>query len=234
MVTMKKMVLMDPTHLLLKTSPVPDTLSDSVLSLDDEIKRVLESTSLSDHDKALNYEQVLDKYLRRVNHVNSRQTQRLTQMNTTTRLPQEESLKPHEKTIKLEKRLVDSLPKTLQRKGEVLLDHIKDTTEMSWNNRGELIVNGATIAGTNVTDLIHELLRSRKLGNAPKGWSTFASTLRESNIPVDLIGNKARWESPDEPELKMFSPMTPSTPVKMSGKKGKRNKKAQNLDWSPY
>ena len=36
---MKKMVLVDP--LLLKTSPVPDTLSESIIKLDDDIKRVL-------------------------------------------------------------------------------------------------------------------------------------------------------------------------------------------------
>ena len=60
---MKKMILVDPAHMLLKTSPVPDTLSESVLSLDDEIKRVLDSTHLSEHDKASAYEQTLYRYL---------------------------------------------------------------------------------------------------------------------------------------------------------------------------
>ena len=89
------MVLVDPTHMLLKTSPVPDTLSDSVLSLDDEIKRVLESTSLSDHDKALNYEQVLNKYLNRVDHVNSRHIHTPRSLNQSVGLPIKTPLKKH-------------------------------------------------------------------------------------------------------------------------------------------
>ena len=231
------MVLMDPAHILLKTSPVPDTLSESVLSLDDEIKQVLESTSMSDYDKALTYEQVLHKYLKRVDHVNSRQIQRPTlQPNNSMSIPQQRDSKSFEKTVKLEKRLVDSLPKTLQRKGGVLLEHIKDATDLTWNDRGELIVKGQTISGSNVSDLIHEILRSRKLGHAPRGWSTFANTLKESNIPMDLIGNKARWDSPDESELKIFDPVSASTPIQQSRKKKGRNKSQQNtnLNWSRY
>ena len=220
------MVLMDPTHMLLKTSPVPDTLSDSVLSLDDEIRRVLESPALSDHDKALTYEQVLHKYLKRVDHVNSRHLQKPPfSANHTASVPQQDPLKSDSfgKTVKLEKRVVDSLPKTLQKKGGVLLDHIKDTTDMTWNERGELIVKGQTLNGTNVSDLIHELLRSRKLGQKPEGWSIFANTLKESNIPTDLIGNKARWDSTDEPEqLKSPSFESPSTPFNQSRRKRKQ------------
>ena len=229
------MVLVDPTHMLLKTSPVPDTLSDSVLSLDDEIKRVLESTSLSDHDKALNYEQVLNKYLNRVDHVNSRHIQRPPHSsNQSVGLPHQD---PFEKTLKLEKRIVDSLPKTLQKKGGVLLDHIKETTDMTWNERGELVVQGQTLNGTNVSDLIHEILRSRKLGIKPEGWSVFANSLKESNIPIDLIGNKARWDSTDDVDLsKSLIVESPSTPVNRKQKRGKshrggKNKTPEWLGW---
>ena len=228
------MVLMDPTHMLLKTSPVPDTLSDSVLSLDDEIRRVLESPALSDHDKALTYEQVLHKYLKRVDHVNSRHSQKPPFSSNHTASVPLDPLKSDSfgKTVKLKKRVVDSLPKTLQKKGGVLLDHIKDTTDMTWNERGELVVKGQTLNGTNVSDLIHELLRSRKLGQKPEGWSIFANTLKESNIPTDLIGNKARWDSTDEPEqLKSPSFESPSTPFNQSRRKRKHHRKSSSPKW---
>ena len=53
------MILVDPAHMLLKTSPVPDTLSDRVLGLDDEIRQILESSNMSDHEKAKAYQQSL-------------------------------------------------------------------------------------------------------------------------------------------------------------------------------
>lgn len=227
---------MDPNHMLLKTSPVPDILSDSVMRLDDEIKRVLESTSKSDYDKASSYEQVLHKYLNRVDHMSSRQVQDQVsskQINT----PQQTSMNQDsfEKTVKLEKRVIDSLPKTLQKKGGVLLDHIKDTTELSWNDRGELIVKGEPIIGSNVSDLFHEILRSRKLGHEPKGWSTFANILKDSNIPSELIGNKARWETADEtyqiktPVYKAIS--TPPDRVKRKQQKGRKSTSTDWLKW---
>lgn len=225
---MKKMVLVDPTHMLLKTSPVPDTLSDSVLSLDDEIKRVL-SSSLSDHDKALTYEQVLHKYLNRVDQ--TRQTQNHITPNQTVSLPVD-PVKSDAKTSKLEKRVIESLPKTLQKRGGVLLDHIKDTTDMTWNERGELIVKGQTLNGTNVSDLIHEILRSRKLGHKPEGWSIFANALKESNIPMDLIGNKARWDSTDQDLSKSLSLESLSTPV--NRKKKSKRKAGSTPRWQQW
>ena len=56
---MKKMVLVDPTQLYVKTTPVPDSMADSVLSLDGEIKQILDSSNASVHDKVLAYQQTL-------------------------------------------------------------------------------------------------------------------------------------------------------------------------------
>ena len=229
---MKKMVLVDPTHMLLKTSPVPDTLSDSVLSLDDEIKRVL-SSSLSDHDKALTYEQVLHKYLNRVDQ--TRQIQNHLTPNQSVSLPVDPvKSDSFAKTLKLEKRVIESLPKTLQKRGGVLLDHIKDTTDMTWNDRGELIVKGQTLNGTNVSDLIHEILRSRKLGQKPEGWSIFANALKESNIPMDLIGNKARWDSTDQDLSKSLSLESLSTPVNRKKKSKRKGIKSSTPRWQQW
>ena len=52
----KKMILVDPSHMMLKTSPVPDPLSDAVLDIDREMKSVLARTDMTDHDKALEYQ----------------------------------------------------------------------------------------------------------------------------------------------------------------------------------
>ena len=215
----KKMILVDPSHMLLKTSPVPDTLSDTVLSIDDEIRNILESSNYTDHDKASAYQQALQRYLTRVGQVNKRgpnlfptSQQKAIQESTPVQsgdnsdnVADGKSDKGpdvnNEKILKLEERLIQSVPVTLSKKAKLLLGHIKDTTNLTWNERGEIISNGQPVAGSNLQDLVHETVRARKhLGDAPIGWDTFSRFLRTSNVPLDLIGNKSRWNSNDTSE----------------------------------
>ena len=230
---MKKMILVDPAHMLLKTSPVPDTLSESVLGLDDEIKRILETGVLSEHDKASAYEQVLNKYLTKVNKVNSRQVQ----LPSLTGASSEPIRPSEEKNVKLEKRAIDSLPKTLQTKGRVLLDHIKETTDLNWNDRGELVRRGETVSGSNIFDLVNELLRARKLGTQPTGWESFAAALKESNIPMELIGNKKRWHATREVRAEPQSRTEPAdymTPYRKRLRAQKRSNRQTPQSWLSY
>ena len=81
-----------------------------------------------------------------------------------------------------------TLPKALQEKGRQLVSRLNTT---KWNNRCELLNEGVVVAGSNVIDLDHDLLRKRKTPDAI-GWQQFASHMRASNIPMDLVGNVAR------------------------------------------
>lgn len=223
--------------MLLKTSPVPDPLSDSVLSLDDEIKRILESSSVPDHEKVLKYEQAVQKYLTRVDQINSRSGSR--DIHSAPPAPSRDRALPttvpelEAKTVKLEQRVVDSLPKTLQNKGRLLVDHLKDSTELSWNDRGELIIKGETIAGSNVSDLIHETLRARKLSSEPTGWKPYADVLKQSNVPGALIGNKVRWAATSI-DASPFKTPAFSTPASQSSKKTKTRHKPTFSTSTPH
>ena len=55
---------------------------------------------------------------------------------------------------------------------------------------GELIHEGAPVVGSNVVDLVNDLLRKRK--TAPTGWQPFARQLRAINLPMTLVGNVSR------------------------------------------
>ncbi len=46
-------------------------------------------------------------------------------------------------------------------------------------------------SGSNVVDLVHDLLRKRKTSD-PIGWQQFGSQMRAANIPMELVGNVAR------------------------------------------
>ena len=47
------------------------------------------------------------------------------------------------------------------------------------------------ITDSNIADLINDQMRSRKTFN-PRGWLPFTETLKEMNVPNDLIGNPGR------------------------------------------
>ena len=60
-----------------------------------------------------------------------------------------------------------------------------------WNDRGELLHDGVVVPGSNVVDLVHDLLRKRKTSD-PIGWQKLGSQMRAANIPMELVGNVAR------------------------------------------
>ena len=62
---------------------------------------------------------------------------------------------------------------------------------VTWNERGELMHEGVAVHGSNVVDLVHDLLRNRKTTD-PVGWRQFANQMRAANVPMELVGNVAR------------------------------------------
>ena len=230
----KKMILVDPSQVIGKSPPIPDVLSDSLTSLDREMKRVLESTNISIHEKAKAFESVLQRYLNRVDQYQNREERGV--YNPRDKQSNEKSLlsseKPfNDKIIKLEKRVVESVPKTLQTKARLLIDHLKDASDLSWNERGEISFNGETIQGSNISDLVNETLRIRKQQNTLTGWKEFVSAMKNSNVPNEFIGDKTKWEtsvSEDQsPKLSSSPPITPS-----SRRRKKRSRKSYN--WLSY
>ena len=83
---------------------------------------------------------------------------------------------------------MDTVPKTMQAKARRLMEHLK--RDITWTARGELIHEGVPVAGSNVVDLVNDLLRKRKTD--PTGWQPFARQLRAINLPMELVGNVAR------------------------------------------
>ena len=57
------MLLVDPSSTLLKTNPVPNPLSETFLQIDSDIKQILETPTMSEHNKVLAYQQALRNYL---------------------------------------------------------------------------------------------------------------------------------------------------------------------------
>ena len=88
--------------------------------------------------------------------------------------------------------ILESVPKTMKAKAQLLLKKMKSSPDISWNEKGELKYKEETVQGSNMVGLVNDVLRKRKYFN-PRGWETFGEALRETNVPQYLIGYDDRW-----------------------------------------
>ncbi|MED5363447.1 MAG: hypothetical protein VX790_04625 [Bacteroidota bacterium] len=87
--------------------------------------------------------------------------------------------------------IIKSVPKTLKNRAELLLQKLKQHEDVvNWNDRGELIYHGKDVRGSNILDLVNDILRNRKTN--PRGWEFFARGLAHMNIPDKLVQNTNR------------------------------------------
>src|SRR5699024_4982239 len=53
-------------------------------------------------------------------------------------------------------------------------------------------INNQPVDGTNIIDLINDVLRYRKNAPEPNGWESLAEVMKSINIPFEVIGNWKR------------------------------------------
>ena len=190
----RKMALVDPRLLDTLRSPPPppatDTLGKKVQALDDDMKTILDRTDIDDGTKVTLYNQVLQRY-------NVLADQRVKEPIRVV-MVNESEVEPglglgSEVAVRapisgLEATVLATVPKTMQAKASRLMKHLK--RDIAWTARGELIHEGVPVVGSNVVDLVNDLLRKRKTD--PTGWQPFARQLRAINLPMALVGNVSR------------------------------------------
>ena len=229
----RNMALVDPRMLVTLRSPPPptDTLGEKVQALDGEMMTILDRKDLDDRTKVTLYNQVLQRYnILSDKHV--KEPVRVVTVNESgTGAGVTEGavgVPATSATSGIEADVVDTIPKTMQAKARRLMKHMK--RNISWTARGELIHEGVPVAGSNVVDLVNDLLRKRKTD--PTGWQPFARQLRAMNLPMELVGNVARREYIRQ----ATTPMMTSTPCRRrrmpitsrSGGSARRS-----LSWTP-
>ncbi len=191
----KKMALVEPRLLerLQQQQPYskPSIVDTALHKLDQDMQDVLNSKDMSSEAKLEQYNQTLQKYLMYTKKREPMKIQ-LLESKTEPRVPAETTNESNTES-QLESEIIETAPKLLQTKARLLLKRLRNDPNINWNSRGELVYKGNTVQNTNINDLVQDTLRSRK-HYVPRGWQTFASALKESNVPQDLIGNQDRWQ----------------------------------------
>ena len=94
-----------------------------------------------------------------------------------------------------DKQIIDSVPKTMQNRAKLLIQKLKDHSDViSWNDNGQLVLDGSTIPNSNIVDLVNDVMQKSK-GFNPEHSSTFAKALAKINVPEDYVRNPNRIDS---------------------------------------
>ena len=181
--------------------PIPDTLSDSLTALDNDIRTILNKKYESAYEKALEYQQSLQRYLTLADQYRQRTAPipRPLSSDTTPTAQQpvadQDTTTPTSMVNKWNDKVLETVPPTMKPKATQLLSFLKDVDGdiLRWSPRGEMVYRGQVIEGSHIIDLVNDALRKRSTFPDPKGWEKFAAALKKSNIPSTLIGHRDRW-----------------------------------------
>ena len=94
-----------------------------------------------------------------------------------------------------DKQIIDSVPKTMQNRAKLLIKKLKDHSDaISWNNNGQLVLEGSIVPNSNIVDLVNDVMRKRK-GFNQEHSNIFVKALAKINVPEDYLRNPDRIDS---------------------------------------
>ena len=113
---------------------------------------------------------------------------------------EEEEEEPQEDALSVEM-IVRGIPKTMKTRAEALLAHLKERGDViTWDDMGQVLVDGILIPKSNISDLVSDAMRSRKHFN-PVGVREFYNVLNKINVPKDLVRNERRWDETEKKKV---------------------------------
>ena len=111
-----------------------------------------------------------------------------------------DSEEPPEDSLSVEM-IVRGIPKTMKTRAEALLAHLKERGDViTWDDMGQVLLNGVLIPKSNISDLISDAMRPRKHFN-PVGVREFYNVLNKINVPKDLVRNERRWAEAEKKKV---------------------------------
>jgi hypothetical protein len=214
------------------------------VELQEDMSSVLDRNDISETEKAQKYGETLQKF--QLAHKKALHPTTTTEMSATTTT--NETVPESSNNPTLRERILESVPSTTRRKAKLLLQMIERHPQMSYNENGELEYAGKPVPGSNIIDLVNDVLRHRK-SFLPQGWEVFSRGLKEINVPQEFVGNRQRWlymqkrgrqeedELSEDDEFFDTSNVFPDTPPPSSKKAIKRDPGdpwASHSAWEPY
>lgn len=208
--------------------------------IDEKMNNLLDTKNISDHDKSIIYNQLLQTFLKQHQDSNLQKShttdnshhKNLQELITQQNIPDiglpKETGAPKESTHQqnLPKsvqpnmeitNILRSTPKMYRRSTENLLEYLQNN-HVSWRDDGSIKIRDRVFPGSNIIDIANHLARHRINRENPKGTSELVEYLKGLNAPNEIIGNKEVW---------LEQQRTPITPPPSTFKQTPRKRKSK-------
>ena len=74
-----------------------------------------------------------------------------------------DSVTPSQQLNATDKQIIDSVPKTMQNRAQLLIQKLKDHSDIiSWNDSGQLVLEGSIVPNSNIVNLVNDVMQKRK------------------------------------------------------------------------
>ena len=79
-----------------------------------------------------------------------------------TKTSESDSVTPTQQLNVTDKEIINSVPKTMQNHANLLIQKLKDHSDViSWNDNGQLVLEGSVIPNSNIVNLVNDVERKR-------------------------------------------------------------------------
>lgn len=176
--------------------------------LDTEMHRILNDKHLDDVEKWKQYQQVLRRFL----HLTSQQRGPVHMpLVDTGEVEGNETDVPAAGPLPQEDELVETFSATYRPGARNLLRWItrRVSDRIKWAPNYTVQVDGQSIPGSNIVDILHDTVRARKPSGTTPGWLEVMSVLKEENAPVGYMGNQEARKYLSRLEADLFSSAGP-------------------------
>lgn len=154
-----------------------------ISNMDREMMKILQDKSIADDAKMIKYQQVLQRYQSAVH-----EKEKPFQLEIREQVSEPDPLTDD---------IVETIPPKWRKQAALLLQYTRKNPHMKWSEKGELVIGGNKIIGSNIIDLINDFSRSRKSEPAI-GAEIFLEKLLSDNVPMEAIVNKNRLKLIDK------------------------------------
>ena len=192
MESVRKVALV-PQHLL-STLMAQQQLNPGIAqltNLDSGMQNILQNSDLPSDIKYKQYNQMMHNY----------QTMRDQELNK----PMTINVKSADSASSLvmpDDDIIGGMPKNYRNKAKLLLSHVKRAQNIVMDEKGQIVIDGGKVEGSNIADLIHDYAKPVRRNHPPaRGWREFGRALRQTNVPKEAIVNATRWHEIDRPAL---------------------------------
>ena len=146
-----------------------------------ELEKILQDTTRPTEEQYLIFNQLFQRYMNLQDEYRNRPLPVVIRSNDNA-LQQQQQQHSNDDAIP-DENILYGIPKMKQTQAKSLLHHIKNTPRISWNDRGQVAIDGQYIPGSNIIDLVHDFTREGRSVPPAVGHEAFAAILKAENTP---------------------------------------------------